>query len=248
MWPKLQRWRGVILGAAAIVATVWLALTNQLILYIHPRYVVFTVVMAVLALVFVIASFTLKPSHSHDEPTSRRSALLSNSAAVIALIIAVAMIVIPPATLTSATVAQRDINGAGVGEDVQSVEDAATASDTAFAAFTVQDWASLLRQTSDTGFYAEKPADVVGFITEDADDPENVFYVSRFVITCCAVDAQPIGVPVYMPGWQDEHEVDDWIQVDGEFVANPSRDSAQQIALLPETVTPVGEPSEPYLF
>ncbi|HEV7949157.1 MAG TPA: TIGR03943 family protein, partial [Glaciihabitans sp.] len=125
---------------------------------------------------------------------------------------------------------------------------AENASEGAFATFTVLDWASLLRQTSDTAFYADKPVDVTGFITEDADDPDNVFYVSRFVITCCAVDAQPVGVPVYMPGWRDEMALDDWVQLTGQFVANPSTSSAQQIALAPESVTPVGEPSEPYLF
>ncbi|HEV7950854.1 MAG TPA: TIGR03943 family protein, partial [Glaciihabitans sp.] len=61
-------------------------------------------------------------------------------------------------------------------------------------------------------------------------------------------DAQPVGVPVYMPGWRDEMALDDWVQLTGQFVANPSTSSAQQIALAPESVTPVGEPSEPYLF
>jgi uncharacterized repeat protein (TIGR03943 family) len=248
MWPNLQRWRGIVLVAAAIVATLWLAINNQLILYIHPRYIIFTVIMAVIALGLVVASFVLKAQHDHDEPLSRSQRIISGAAVVIAIAIAGAMIVIPPATLTSATVSQRDINSSGVGEEVQSVADAENASEGAFATFTVLDWASLLRQTSDTAFYADKPVDVTGFITEDADDPDNVFYVSRFVITCCAVDAQPVGVPVYMPGWRDEMALDDWVQLTGQFVANPSTSSAQQIALAPESVTPVGEPSEPYLF
>ena len=46
-WRSYRRWQGVLLIVAALVATVWLAATNQLILYIHPRYVVFTVIMAV---------------------------------------------------------------------------------------------------------------------------------------------------------------------------------------------------------
>jgi putative membrane protein len=227
---------------------VWLGINNQLILYIHPRYIIFTLIMAVLALIFVVASFLLRAPHSHEAPNTRVQNITANTAAVLALAVAVAMIVIPPATLTSATVAQRSINSSGVGAEVQSVADADNASAAAFASFTVLDWASLLRQTSDTSFYADKPANVVGFITEDTDDPTNVFYVSRFVITCCAVDAQPVGVPVYMPGWADQYALDDWVEIDGGFVANPSSTSAQQIALIPDVVTPVGEPSEPYLF
>jgi putative membrane protein len=248
LWSRVQRWRGVILIIAALVSTVWLALNNQLILYIHPRYVVFTVVMAAIALVLVIASFLLRPGHNHDEPQSRSQARLSTIASLLAVAVAVAMIVVPPATLTSATVAQRDINSSGVGAEVQSVDDAAESSDAVFAAFTVLDWASLLRQTSDSSFYAAKPVDVTGFVTEDASDPNNVFYVSRFVVTCCAVDAQPVGVPVYLPGWRDQYSVDDWVDVSGEFATNSSQSSTEQIALIPETITPIGEPSEPYLF
>ncbi|PRY70137.1 putative repeat protein (TIGR03943 family) [Glaciihabitans tibetensis] len=248
LWARVQQWRGVVLVVAAVVATIWLALNNQLILYIHPRYVVFTVVMAAVALVLVVASFLLRLGHNHDEPPTRAAARLSTIASLLAVAVAVAMIVVPPATLTSATVAQRDINSSGVGAEVQSVDAAADSSDAVFAAFTVLDWASLLRQTSDTSFYASKPVDVTGFITEDANDPDNVFYVSRFMITCCAVDAQPVGVPVYLPGWRDQFAVDDWVQVTGEFVPNASQSSTEQVALLPAAVTPVGEPSEPYLF
>jgi putative membrane protein len=248
LWSSVQRWRGVILIIAALVSTVWLALNNQLTLYIHPRYVVFTVVMAAIAMVLVIASFLLRPGHDHDEPQTRSQARLSTIASVLAVVVAALMVVIPPATLTSATVSQRDINSSGVGAEVQSVDDAADSSDAVFAAFTILDWASLLRQTSDVSFYEAKPVDVTGFVTEDASDPDNVFYLSRFIITCCAVDAQPVGVPVYMPGWRDEFDVDDWLQVTGEFSPNTSESSAEQIALLPDAVTPVGEPSEPYLF
>lgn len=248
MWSNVQRWRGVVLAAAAIVSTVWLAVTGQLILYIHPRYVVFTVVMALVALVLVVASFRLRRSHADDEPQTRVQRNLGITAGVLASVIAVAMIVVPPATLTSSTVAQRDLNGSGVGAEVQSLDSATSASTASFATFTVRDWASLLRQTSDVGFYASKPVDVVGFVTKDADDPDNVFYVSRFVITCCAVDAQPVGVPVYLPGWKDTYPSDSWVKVAGSFFTNPSRTSAEPVVVVPDSVTAVGQPKDPYLF
>ena len=82
----------------------------------------------------------------------------------------------------------------------------------------------------------------------DPDDPQNVFYVARFVITCCAVDAQPVGVPVYQPGWQEQHPVDSWVQVAGRFAATPSAASAQPIAIVPTSVTSVDQPAEPYVY
>jgi putative membrane protein len=244
----VQRWRGVALMSVVVVATVWLAVTNQLILYIHPRYVVFTVIMAAIALVFVAASAFLREPHDHDEKPSRLQNGISLAAATLSVVIAAGLIVVPPATLTSATLAQREINGTGLGQETQSVAAASTTSDAAFAKFTVVDWSSLLRQTSDVAFYAGKPADVVGFVSADPDDPENMYFVSRFIITCCAVDAQPVGVPVYEPGWSDKYGIDDWVRVSGGFATNPSQASQQSIALLPETAQKVDQPGEPYLY
>jgi len=242
------RFAGLILALTVVVATLWLGATGQLVLYIHPRYVVFTMIMAALALVIGIASFAIKPGHDDDAPATRTGRVISVSALALTAVIAVALIVVPPATLTSATVDTREINSTGVGFEVQSVDSASSESDAAFAKFTVRDWASLLAQTSDTAFYSGKPVDVAGFITADETDPTNVFYVSRFVITCCAVDAQPVGVPVYSPNWAESYEVDGWVRVTGSFVANPSSMSEQPIALDPATVELIGTPDEPYLF
>ena len=85
-------------------------------------------------------------------------------------------------------------------------------------------------------------------MTPDSDDPDNMFYVSRFVVTCCAVDAQPLGVPVYLPGWQSTLEADTWVEVSGPFASNPSRSSTQAIVIVPDSVEAVEQPREPYLF
>ena len=68
MWHNLSRWRGIVLITLALVATLWLAGTERLTLYIHPRYVIFTVLMAVIALVLVLASFLLRPGLSLSLP------------------------------------------------------------------------------------------------------------------------------------------------------------------------------------
>ena len=249
--PRFTRWQGIALCVAALVSTVWLAVTNQLILYIHPRYIVFTVIMTGLGLVLVVASFWRSPDHDHDhgEPTPRgyRRAL-TVAGTVLTLVVAIALVVVPPATLTTATADQRVINSTQVGSGTKTVDSAASAPAGAFARFTVLDWSSLLRQTTDASFYRDKAANVVGFITKDADDPQNVFYVSRFVITCCAVDAQPVGVPVFLPNWQNRFSADHWVKVIGSFESNPSTKSQQSIALVPTATTKVDQPSEPYLY
>ncbi|WP_165064283.1 TIGR03943 family putative permease subunit [Marisediminicola senii] len=277
MWRNVIRWNGIILVAVTIVSSLWLAVTGQLVLYIHPRYVIFTVTMAIIGLAFVLASFAMRADpggdddhdHDHDHgvgsdplaeldptltgqdassPARRRAALFATLGTALTLVIAFTLIVLPPATLSSATAGQRSINSTGVGSEIQSVDDAATATDGAFSAFTVLDWASLLRQTTDTSFYAEKPASMVGFIADHPDDSDNMFYLTRFVVTCCAVDAQPVGVPVYLENWRAEFAIDDWVQVDGEFGTNPSRASTEPIVLTVDDMVPVEQPAEPYLW
>ena len=67
-------------------------------------------------------------------------------------------------------------------------------------------------------------------------------------MTCCAVDAQPTGVPVYLPNWAETLTIDQWVRVTGEFGTNASRESKQGIVLKPIDVTIVEQPSEPYLY
>ncbi|MBD8484137.1 TIGR03943 family protein [Frigoribacterium sp. CFBP 8759] len=285
-WRRLlDRWQGVLLTLVVGVATLWLAATGQLVLYIHPRYDVFTVVMILIGMTLSLATLAFSPvrgddahdghdhdpGHDHDHDgrldaaevpavedglrprrrrpvaTGARRLAFSVGVAVTAAI-AIAVVALPPATLTSATAGQRDVNSSTAALDRTTVADATSASSDAYRSFSVLDWAGLLRQTTDLAFYEGKTADVVGFVTPSDTDPDDVFYVSRFVITCCAVDAQPVGVPVYLPGWQDQVAADDWVEVTGGFDTNRSSSSQDPVALVPDDVTTVGQPSDPYLY
>jgi putative membrane protein len=254
-WRELRRWRGVLLMGVISVGTVWLAVTNQLVLYIHPRYVVFTVIMALVALVFTVARVIVSSrstEHDHEDDDEDQDArplqrALSITALTLAAALAAGAVLLPPATLSAATASQRDITATQTNLDAASLEEASSADGPTFSRYTVLEWSSLLAQTSDPVFYAGKPVDVVGFITPDP-VAADVFYVSRFSITCCAVDAQPVGVPVYLPDWSSQFAADDWVQVTGEFASNRSTESTAPIALAPAGVIGVEQPSDPYLF
>ncbi|MBF4573926.1 TIGR03943 family protein [Herbiconiux sp. VKM Ac-1786] len=288
----LTRWRGILLSLVGIVAIIWLAVTGQLGLYIHPRYYEFTVIMAVLAGVVVLAAFAIVPTateadhdhgdadhdgHEHHDhapddhapapgdhehaadvaagdlgaavppppPGRRRDLVWAGLAGVVILGTVGALLIVPPSTLTTATVDQRDLNASAAVTDTGATE-TLVGSDT--SAFTIKDWASLLRQGAGEDYFAGKTATLTGFVTPDPTDPDDVFYVARFVVTCCAVDAQPVGVPVYLPGWQDSYAVDSWVEASGSFGTNPSTASSQPIVFEPADITPVDQPAEPYVY
>jgi uncharacterized repeat protein (TIGR03943 family) len=243
------RWQGVILSLIGLIATVWLSLSGQLALYIHPRYFVFTVIMAVIAGVLALAAFAFAPTthdgHEHGDEAGSRWGWLWPLGSVLTIIAAVvALLILPPSTLTTATVAQRDLNGSA---SALTLKAPALPGKGDYSAFTVRDWASLLRSGAGQDFFADKTATVTGFISADKSDP-NVFFVTRFVVTCCAVDAQPIGVPVYHPGWQNEYKADSWVTVTSSFRANPNTASREAIVLIPDSIKPTTQPAQPYVY
>lgn len=250
LWRGVQRWRGVVIISVMAAITLWLAASGQLVLYIHPRYIVFTVIMAIIAVVASVAAVA-SPRRHDDEGMPlppRGSRAVGLAAAGLAGAFAIGMVVIPPATLSTATAQQREIN-ATASDDAETLAAASTADDATVATFTVREWSTVLRQTSDLAFFDGKPAtDLLGFVTADPDDPDSMFYISRFAVTCCAVDAQPLGVPVYLPGWAEQYPPDTWVQVSGAFDSNPSRMSTTPVVLIPERIEAVDQPSEPYLF
>ena len=77
---------------------------------------------------------------------------------------------------------------------------------------------------------------------------DDVFFVVRMIVSCCAVDAQPIGVPVYRPGWRDELEPSAWVAITGTFVENTDRDSDQQTMIKVGSLSEIDEPDQPYVF
>lgn len=253
-------WQGIVLSLIGIVATTWLGVSGQLGLYIHPRYFTFTIVMAVLAAACAVAACVWlprggatdsgqpEPEHGHDHggQSGAGRAWAASSVGVLTVVGAVvALLILPPHTLTGATATQRSIN-AGVGP--VSAANAAPLAGGDSTSFSVRDWAILIRQNPDSAYLREHIPEVTGFVLPSQEDPENVFYVARFIITCCAVDAQPVGVPVYLPGWQSEYPPDAWVSVTGPLAANPTPGSVESLAIIPEEISLVDTPEQPYVY
>ncbi|MFB2585560.1 TIGR03943 family putative permease subunit [Herbiconiux liukaitaii] len=262
MRERVSVWQGIVLCAVLVGATLWLAASGRLPLYIHPRYVEFTLAMALIAAVFIVAGVAFAwvrgrsgsehshshGDHEHDDQEHHdhergRGAFAVTGAFALAAATVLCLVIVPPATLSSATAADREMNaGAPVLDDDELISIGGD-----YTSFTVKDWASLLGQISSADYFEGASADVVGFVTPDSEDPENVYYVSRFIVTCCAVDAQPVGVPVFEPSWRSTLDENQWVHVSGPLVANPSTGGGPAVVVDPESVELVDEPSDPYV-
>ena len=236
----LRRYYGVLLSLIGASATCWLALTGRLALYIHPRYVVFTAIMSVIAVVLILASFAVLPAVEDAEHTETRSWSRRSTLAGLTLLVAAvaALLLAPPSTLSEATAQQRKVNQT-LGSTPMTNPDG-----TDYAHFRLRDWAAAIQLAADPDVLKGRPFDGTGFVSPvDAKHPD-VFYVTRFVVTCCAVDAQPVGVPVHDPGWRTRHKKGSWVHVKGVLGADPG-DPGMSV-VIPATVDPIDEPDQPY--
>jgi uncharacterized repeat protein (TIGR03943 family) len=236
----VENYKGVILIAITSIATIWLGATNQLGLYIHPRYFGFSLVACTIGLVAVAYALSI-PAHKKPEKTKL------NYASLFLIIFAfVSLVLIKPTTLSSDIANQRGINSASTTEALSKLAEVDIVSpfgDSSYTQLTIKDWANLLAQTSDQAFFVNKKAIVSGFITQDESDPDNRFFVSRFVLSCCAVDARPIGVPLYLSNWKDKYQTDQWIAVEGEFSVVEGK-----LSLNNPKIESIDKPRNPYVY
>lgn len=223
-----------ILLLSTAVYILYLGITNQLRLYIHPRYITFTFVMAALCLMviflnqyFVINGFTYK-----------KNGLLY----VLSGVVLVALL-LPARTLTSSTVSQRSVDAGSITalNDTASITELYSQSTKGLK---MNDWSRLLENNTDPAFYANKPAKISGFVY-DAGLGDNTVWLARFILTCCAVDARPIGIPVQIENWQAEYSEDEWVEVEGSFKLG-NTDTGEQLVLIPDAIQKIAIPENPY--
>ena len=255
MWRRFLEWRGVIAIAVLASVSLWLGAEGRLGFYIHPRYNLFTIVMASIAIVLLMIAVATRRNrhhgHEHTQSQGRRRSrerrLARGETLSLGFIacIAATVLVLPPATLSSATADNRSSNAVDALGSPEGLDGEGGLE--IYETLTVRDWASLLSQNQNPSYYRSKPVNTVGVVTASEDSPD-VFLLTRFVVTCCAVDAQPVSIPVYMPDWQGEVQLDSWVRIEGGFQPAPSGVTNSPVVIVPLSITDEEVPDEPYLF
>jgi uncharacterized repeat protein (TIGR03943 family) len=109
------------------------------------------------------------------------------------------------------------------------------------------DWIRTLNVYPEPDAYAGQPVNVTGFVIHPPNWSDNYVMVARFVLTCCAADAYPVGLPVKLSGDRSQFAPDSWISVQGEMMTE-TLDDQRRLVIQPETVLAVPEPKNPYEF
>lgn len=111
----------------------------------------------------------------------------------------------------------------------------------------IGDWIKRINYDPDLSAYIGKDVHVIGFVHHPSDFTAEMFLVSRFVISCCAVDARPVGLPVLSSDLQSSYAVDSWVEVTGRFITQDIN-GEQSLVIEPTNITQVDQPATPYIY
>ncbi len=197
--------------------------------YIHPIYVVPAAASGALLLVLGLLGW-------RGERTGPVAAML------LALPLAAGLL-LPARPLGVAAVEQRGVNAAPVGRLDEGPE---FRLDVDPATYTIKDWVKAFQTDPEPTAHAGKPVRVVGMVYQDARLPAGTFLVARFVVQCCAVDAQPIGLLV-RTSEAAALEAGRWVAVEGTMEVGDV-EGRRRAVVTATAISPTGRPDQPYLY
>lgn len=174
--------------------------------------------------------------HDHDHAPSPASLWIM----LVPLLIGV---LIPARPLDSAAFASKGFN---TSAPIVSADSSAQLFETASEERNVLDWLKLFNYEANTARFNGEAASVVGFVYFDDSLEANQFFVSRFVVSCCAADGFAIAMPAEWDGSAALTQ-DSWVLVKGTIQSITLNGRAAPL-IVAESVQEVPVPNQPYLF
>jgi uncharacterized repeat protein (TIGR03943 family) len=237
-----------IIGWGSLLLRYWL--TGQLKLLIHPNYfiLVFFTSLLLLALGITKIWFLLRDlkgkKRENNDTIQHITVLPRNWGSGLLLITALLGLFIQPTVLTSQMALQRGVNDT---LPVTRVETQSFRANIKPEDRTLLDWIRTLNAYPEPDAYAGQPVKLTGFVIHKDHLAENYLYISRFVLTCCAVDAYSIGLPVKLDQPRDFYPPDTWLEIEGEMMTE-TIDGKRQLVIQAKTARKIPTPSDPYSY
>ena len=233
-------WKALILRAIGLFLF-WFWISGKLSLYIHERFAVLTLLAAfgLLLIGGVYHGLRVREPHSHQHQHGQ----FSWGGLFLVLLPIVFGLMVPRVPLGSEAMRTRNVSMASMMS--LAAPDSKRQLRKPVRKRTILDWVMMFLVDRPEAFVGEA-AHVSGFVYYDEDFPENSFMVARFVVTCCAADASPVGLYVSWPEGKKPIS-DQWVEVSGHFEMQEVK-KEQTPVLIAETITLIDVPAQPYLY
>ena len=224
------------------------AVNGQLTWYINVRFVPLTIFGMIFLGILAQAVFTEirrsrqheleHPDHHHEHDHSPSTANLWFMLIPLAI-----GLLIPARPLDSSAFSTKGFN---TSAPLVSSDSSARIFETESQERNILDWLKLFNFQDDISEFIGQEASVVGFVYFDENLQADQFYVSRFVVSCCAADGFAIAMPV---SWNDSSTLkqDSWVLVRG-TIDSITLNGSRAPMVIAESVEAVDIPDQPYLF
>ncbi|MFZ9737365.1 MAG: TIGR03943 family putative permease subunit [Prochlorotrichaceae cyanobacterium] len=241
-------------GLALIPTGLWGVLllrywhSGDLNLLIHPAYHGLTIVTGLILLMLTTAQLLtfFKPTQAaafqNNHPTSSRQLI----GIIILSVVAIAGFLIPPRVFASSLSTDRPVTDFLT---LARVEPEAFRTAIKPEDRTIVDWVRTLNVYPEPDAYEGDAVDVEGFVLHPEELPEQYLMAARFIITCCAADVYPVGLPVELGtvGTRQDYPVDGWIRIQGRMATAIVNDQRKAI-IRPDRIETIPEPDNPYAY
>jgi len=109
------------------------------------------------------------------------------------------------------------------------------------------EWVRLLNFNPEPDTYIGQKVKVQGFVIHPPKVAEQYLWIGRFIITCCAADAYPVGLPVKLPPNQTRAAFppDSWLEIEGETITAELQ-GKRKLTIQAFSLKPIPEPKNPY--
>jgi putative membrane protein len=227
--------------------------SGQLYWYINARFLPLTILGLIGLLWLAQAQLRDRPpqagghEHGHHPPSGgddHQHAHIGLPALALLAAPIVLGVLVPAAPLTADAIANRGLSQAAplsAGGPVELVQFHLAPEER-----TILDWLRAFDQADDPSAFAGEPADVTGFVYQDARAGEEHFMVARFTLTCCVADASAIAMLVDWTG-ASALAANSWVRVRGP-VRVASFEGRPMPLVKAETVEAISPPDQPYLY
>jgi len=224
------------------------AVTGELRLLINPNYTSLVWVSGILLIVVggnKISELFFRPKKMVLSADIQHLAIISPIWSSFFLLLTIVLgFLIPPQVLTSQTALSRGISDSALLTRSQPE---------LFRTFSkpenrsLVDWVRTLNAYPEPDAYRGQLAKISGFVIHSPKLPGNYILLSRFVITCCAVDAYPVGIPVRLSANNKIYPDNTWLEISG-LMEPDMLDKHSQLVLFPKTIKIIPTPSDPYNY
>ncbi len=107
------------------------------------------------------------------------------------------------------------------------------------------DWVRTLNVYPEPDAYTGQAARIEGFVIHTPNLPDTYLTLARFVITCCAADTYPVGLPIKLATSRSAYPQDQWLRIEGTMITE-TVGGTRQLVLQAKTLTQISEPENPY--